>query len=310
MVEDYAVYLSDEARSGLAALHQFRLLHSDTEEVLHLFFEGDEDSLFYMPEVRRRAAGRCLHTYVCGGKTKVIDARNAIHSEGYDLSFCMFFVDRDLDDYFGEQVVADDATYITDCYSIENVVVSQSSVEILLDDIVCVSRADPEWQAILEDYARAEARFSSSIRPFMAWCIAARDEGSQPVLRNVELQKVFGMSAGGGVEKRRRGFETFARQAAAGGPGASRPRTLFWHRRLQMVNRQTWIRGKWELWWFQMALITLLGESSVRRMAAGGKRWKIPAALREKRIMDVLGGRLPPPTSLREFLDRRMTQLH
>jgi hypothetical protein len=60
-----------------------------------------------------------LYLYDCGGKKSVADVRESIKVDGYDLSKCLFFVDRDFDDILCSQVSIDEHTYITDGYSIE-----------------------------------------------------------------------------------------------------------------------------------------------------------------------------------------------
>lgn len=306
MVNDYAAYLAQEAKSDLAAMHQFRILYSESERAFHLFFEGEEDSMFYMPEIRRRSGDRKLHIYVCGGKSKVLSAKSSISLEGYDVESCMFFVDRDLDDYLGTQADADEVLYITCNYSMENSFSSREALEIILDDFVRVSRADPEWQRIVDYYTEAEAEKPMAFRSFMAWSLAAKEAGSRPVLQNVDMSKIFRLTPDGKAEKRNGAFACFIKRTVGSGAGATRQATLSWARRLTDDEQKKWIRGKWELWWFQSALVALLTASSSRRTEAGGRAWKLPAALREKRIVDILGGRIQPPQSLLDYLDSRM----
>jgi hypothetical protein len=112
-MEDYAQYLAEEAKSDVAALHQFRILYEPDRDDFHFFFEGEEDSLFYMPEARRHLRDRGAFIYDCGGKRNVIEVRDTIEAEGYDIRYCLFFIDRDYDDYLGTQIGVDQYTYIT-----------------------------------------------------------------------------------------------------------------------------------------------------------------------------------------------------
>ncbi len=85
-MEDYAHYLAEEAKSDVAALHQFRILYEPDRNDFHFFFEGEEDSLFYMPEARRLLGNRGANVYDCGGKWNVVQVRDTIKAEGYDIS--------------------------------------------------------------------------------------------------------------------------------------------------------------------------------------------------------------------------------
>ena len=305
MIDDYATYLSAEAASGLAALHQFKLLYSDTENEIHAFFEGEEDSLFYMPEIRRRAVDRKAHVYICGGKKNVVKAREIIKDQCYDIDKCLFFIDRDFDDYCGDQPYIDYSTYITDNYSIESDVVSQFNCELLLEDVLRISRADPEFAKIVAEYNSMEQQFASVIRPFMAWGIAAKAAGSQPNFNNVSIKSVISMS-NQAVSKRPKAFVKFCRSAVGSGAGATRSAVLGWARRLPLADRKLWIRGKFYIWFFQMAILGAVGASNSRRTAAGGKPWKVPGALRDARLFELLGGRIPLPPSLTEYLQARI----
>ena len=59
-MEDYAAYLAEEARSDVAALHQFRILYDEGRIAYHFFVEGEEDGLFYMPAARRHTNAKEL----------------------------------------------------------------------------------------------------------------------------------------------------------------------------------------------------------------------------------------------------------
>jgi Protein of unknown function (DUF4435) len=309
MVEDYAAYLLAEANSGSAALHQFRILYREATKEVHLFFEGEEDSLFYMPIVRRTVSQTTPYVYVCGGKKNVARARTRIALEGYVMESCLFFVDRDFDDYLDSQISLDDRTYITDNYSIENDIASPSAVAVILSDVVRISPADPEYRQILDTFAVAEYGFAVAMRPFMAWCLAARQCGYEPNLKNVDLKKLIELGSAAIPAKRSGAFATFRRLTSGPEPrrGPDMRSVLCWRRRLGISDRKKWLRGKFELSFFQSALLKLLGEANARRVNAGGKPYKIPASLRDARLFELLGGRVAPPSSLVTFLAECLT---
>lgn len=305
-MEDYAVYLASEAESDIAALHQFMILYDNRQEAYHFFFEGEEDRLYYMPEARRRLGQRVFHAYDCGGKKNVIEVRNMIALEGYDSKFCLFFVDRDYDDLLGTQVVLDRNTYITDYYSIENDVSTTHAIRIILDDVIQISRADPEFDRIIEEAATAFEIFYLEIRPLMAWILAAKETGCAPNLGNTCGLKNIVQLSGMDPTLPSVGFAEFKRKVVTNGQLPKFLDVLRWRRRLSIESAKFWVRGKYDVWFFQNILLIALQETSNRRMASGGRAIRVPASLREGRIFELLGGRVAIPISLQSFLDRKL----
>ncbi|MBH9537571.1 DUF4435 domain-containing protein [Novosphingopyxis sp. YJ-S2-01] len=305
-MDDYAVYLAEEAKSDIVALHQFRILFDPSQESYHFFFEGEEDSLFYMPEARRHTGTKPLHIYDCGGKRNVIEVRDTIVADGYDIAGCLFFVDRDYDDFLGSQVVIDDATYITDGYSIENDISSWEAAKILLTDVVRISVADPEFARIEIAFKSAFSGFYTELRPLTGWILASKDARLSPNLNNtVGLRGIVEMS-GTVPSVTKEGFARFKRAVVVNGRLPPLASILKWTRALNTDEPKLWVRGKYEIWFFQAILLAVLGEANVRRKQSGGRAIRIPSSLRDGRIFELLGGRAPPTPSLQQFYRSRL----
>lgn len=306
MIEDYARYLAAEAKSDIAALHQFRILYDPAQRDLHFFFEGEEDSLFYMPEARRRLDQRNVNIYDCGGKKNVIEVRDTLKLEGYDIQHCLFFVDRDLDDFLNTQVELDEYTYITDFYSIENYVSTPQVARVLLQDVIRISAADPEFNRIVNSISASFGEFYSRVRPLMSWILAAKEQNCKPNLNNtnglkgivrvVEARPVFNQA----------GFAEFKKKVVVDGRIPTVSAILRWRRALDLGSPKLWVRGKYDIWFFQVILIAALEETSRRRKEAGGRAVRVPSSVREGRIFETLGGRIAPPASLQAFLQDRL----
>ncbi|TCP72659.1 DUF4435 domain-containing protein [Sphingomonas sp. PP-CE-1G-424] len=305
-MEDYAAYLLEEASSDIVALHQFRILYDPSNGALHFFFEGEEDSLFYMPEARRYTLGRTPHIYDCGGKRNVIEVRESVKSEGYDTTGCLFFVDRDYDDYLGTQVDIDENTYITDYYAIENHVATPESGSILVEDVIRISRADPEFARITKSISLNFKKFYQQIRPLVAWILAAKQSDCSPNLQNTNGLKGIVTMSGDGPSLTRSGFAEFKRKVVSNGREPSLASVINWRRVLDLPSAKCWVRGKYDIWFLQVTLLTALQETSDRRKQAGGRAVRIPSSLREGRIFEVLGGRATIPKSLHEFYQKRL----
>jgi hypothetical protein len=305
-VEDYAAYLAEEARSDIAAMHQFRILYEPSQASYHFFFEGEEDSLFFMPEARRHIQNKTAHIYNCGGKNNVIQVRDEIKSDGYNILSCLFFVDRDYDDLLGTQVNLDENTYITDNYSIENDISSIEAARIFMADVLRISQADPEFARIEASLAIAYNAFHIEVRALTGWILAAKEENCSPNLQNTKGLKDVVTLFGTQPNLTKQGFAEFKKKVVVNGKLPSIPAILRWRRRLDLGTANLWIRGKYYIWFFRSALLAALEEANLRRKLAGGRSIPIPTSLREGKIFEVLGGRVPAPASLQTFYQNRL----
>jgi hypothetical protein len=305
-MEDYAVYLAEEARSDIATLHQFKILYNPKGEEYHFFFEGEEDSLFFMPESRQYINSNQTNIYDCGGKKNVVEVRDSIKSDGYDIDKCLFFIDRDFDDFLGTQATVDTHTYITDGYSIENDISTLEGVKIILMDILRISRADPCFQKIENDLENGFQLFYNEIRPLIAWILAAKNLGCAPNLRNTAGLKNIVTISSAKPKITKTGFSEFKKKVVVNGRLPSMQETLKWRRQLEIKSAKLWVRGKYEIWFFQTALLSSINEANLQRKAVGGRAIRIPSSLRDGNIFEILGGRLSSPLSLKTFLQSKL----
>lgn len=305
-MEDYAAYLAEEARSDIAALHQFKILYDPIQSPYHFFFEGEEDSLFFMPEARRHILNNVAHIYDCGGKRNVIRIRDDIKTDGYNINSCLFFVDRDYDDFLGTQIALDDHTYITDHYSVENDISSIQAARVLMADVLRISQADPEFSRIEAAFTESYRAFHLEVRSLIGWILAAKEEKCSPNLRNTNGLKNIVTLNGTKPTLSKKGFLEFKKKVVVNGKLPSIHATLKWSRRLDLGAAGIWVRGKYDIWFFHSLMLAVLAEANLRRKAAGGKAITIPASLRDGRIFEVLGGRVPVPTSLQAFYAKKL----
>lgn len=239
-------------------------------------------------------------------KKNVVDVREAIKADGYDLSKCLFFVDRDFDDILDSQVVIDEHTYITDGYSIENDISTVDCACLIMGDIIGLSKADPEFGRIETALLNGFRTFYQQVRPLVAWIVAAKSAGYGPNLRNTSglkgvitfPQGIPSISAGG--------FLDFKKKVAVGGLTPPLSSIIKYRRVLKIEDAKLWVRGKYDIWFFHTFLTAQLSETSARRKASGGKALRIPSSLREGRVFEIMGGRTSPPESLLNFLERKI----
>lgn len=305
---DYAEYLLAEAESDVAALHQFKLLWDASNHTFHFFFEGEDDILFYMPEVRRHLLeNRSANTYLCGGKKNVASVRDAIKLDGYDITYCFFFVDRDYDDYTSNQISVDEHTYMTDGYSIENCLVTIDNAKIIFEDIIRFSKSDAAYTSAITNLNILLENFTKIVRPLSAWMIAAKAEKIKPNFNNTKgLKCLIEIKNDGSLRIKDSGFSAFKRQTIENKSPPPFKSVIKWRKAILKDDPKKWIRGKYELWFFQEAIISIIDNISLSRKNIGKKPIKIPSALRDGRIFELLGGRIHPSDSLLQYLRKKL----
>ncbi|MGX0966051.1 hypothetical protein AB7M63_006500 [Bradyrhizobium japonicum] len=298
-IEDYAQFLSEAAASEVAIVHEFRIQYAQDDNSIHVFFEGGEDRLFYLPHVRGRC-GSSLHSYVCNGKPKLAQIRNEVTRLQFDARRYLFFVDRDYDDFLNCQITQDANTYITDNYSIENDLASFVALEILLADFAGISKSDSTFHRLMEAYASGRKDFADRMLPFAAWILAMRQQGQRPNLNNVNLGAIFEIASSDcRVRKKPGAFEVFRKSAGLAGTKVARNTMRQWITTLRPLEDKKWIRGKYDLWFFRNFLLCVITLMHKQRAV----KWKVPKPLIEDRLFESLGGRIPVPVSLSQFLD-------
>lgn len=302
--DDFVELLSEEAHSTNAAYHTFVTTYQGLGEV-HVFYEGEEDTLYYTPYIRRRINGRQLNAYVCGGKWKVVEVRGMIGSD-YPGVEIMYFIDRDYDDCLGRQAELDDLTYLTDHYSVENELTTEEAFDIVVSDFCGLGSGDAEYVALRDAYRRALTDGPSEVLLLMAWALAIRSRGDKANLNNVDLKHVLSVDASGRVSWKPNGFERFKRSCAAHVAPPSVADVRRWVKELRSLPAGKACRGKFALWLFESVIATTVPSAVKEAKARGKKSAKLPNAVREKQYFEILGGRLTEPATLKVFLDERL----
>lgn len=287
--------------SAISAYHVFLLKYSETNNDIHAFFEGYEDSSFYTHVIRRIAGtDRKIHPYQCGSKKNVYDAFQSVSAKAHKNSVILFFVDKDLADILGEVYIDAPNIYTTDYYSIENYLVSEEMLEIVWQDIFRFKESTINFEVIKEQYNKEYAKFCALMVSIMAWIVYMRKSNQKLNLNNASLSRLY--------EINNNMFLEISEEAKDRGEiplleimcNTTTPNE-FWKTheetksKLQMLKPKVYIRGKFELWFF-IGFIKRLAEL-LRSMDVKSK-----TQLSEGNAVEFLGPRTIPPQSLIDFL--------
>lgn len=142
----------------------------NSKGLIVIFFEG-EDEKYYSVRINTTRPDIKWASIICEGKNNVIKARDNIreHSE-YKNAVCLFFVDADFDD--NTTLLSYDDTYVSSCYSIENLYVSDNSFKRILSAEFKISEYGDEKESFEKAtfaYQHCKASYLENISHFNYW---------------------------------------------------------------------------------------------------------------------------------------------
>lgn len=175
------------SRRYARAWKEFIEMYKKAPSKLYCFFEGPDDLKYYSMRVDsivfdHRDSLRC--SIWCDGKENVIELYNLIkNEERYNKSWVAFFIDRDFDEYQFNSF--DETVYVTPCYSIENLYVSEKCFSNIVKDELCISESDEDYQHTLLLYRKLLDEFNDAAEVLNAWVCACRK-----MEKNADLPKL------------------------------------------------------------------------------------------------------------------------
>lgn len=190
--------LMDSAvESPQTALHMFLTKMNNTINTLHIYYEGKCDNKLYYGMIKRLVEDSVnIRTVVCGNKKKVFSFRNELIERGNEKNRIIFFVDKDIDDFFDDHNYSlTDEVHQSLYYSIENYV---SCEQILISicrecfDMTNLENSNNEFYLkLLESYKEAEKIFYQTVKDIMIFAFIARKNIVKPVLNNIKFSDIF-----------------------------------------------------------------------------------------------------------------------
>ena len=159
-----------ENRKNITALYtelvviENELLKKGKENVF--FLEGNDDIKYYYP--RFESANLEYYPFSSGGKENVIDARKYINNMYKGKLKIKFFIDKDFDDLKTEGNL-----FVTPCYSIENLYISDKCFKKIIICEFCISEFSDEekedFKKICNLYKNRKKEFLDCLDELMFW---------------------------------------------------------------------------------------------------------------------------------------------
>lgn len=309
---DYADKLRQARTKPHAVFHKFvLLLGSVGDDKLFLFFEGNDDGVFYMPYIRESIHGRTLVPMVCEGRTEVLKVCSLVDADGRGAACTLFFIDKDHCNYLAYKGPPHIRVFETSYYAIENYLVCEEAITAFWTEMLHLEWSDERRMPALESFRLAYESFCRRMTLLMGLVLVGR--GVVPEfparklnLNNANLENIFEIDFDAGTCELRRDagirfcVATNILQKGEGNIGNFLRIAI--RNNLRDEEPKNYIRGKYELWFFVKFLQYL-----TRKLAAKGgpedeKRATPNVAITPGNAVSLLSARIRCPAELRAFL--------
>lgn len=157
--------LSDSRSSTSVKFLEFTRIAA--KDIVAVFFEG-EDEKYYSGRINLIRSDIRWQGVKCGGKENVKNLRDKIKKHGtYKKYPCMFFVDSDFDN--NHDIASLQDLYITPCYSIENLYISDNVFKRVMNAEFGLSDSaedSEEYVNAIQKYSECKAQYLKAIADF------------------------------------------------------------------------------------------------------------------------------------------------
>jgi hypothetical protein len=295
--------LEDSLSEVTVLKHDFLLCYSRTEKIVHAFFEGKTDESFYGTFLRAELPnGWKLKSYICKNKDGVyyyFEEFKHMHLIAQPL---LFFVDKDIEDVIPFLRIADEKIHVTDYYSVENYIVTSDLVERIWAEIFGQGSGNKVADEISRTFDKVLRDVHLIFLDMMAWILYHLRNGSRPNLDCINTKDLF-ILEDSLVCTRTLGLEALYKYLDTKTKVST---NISEYLNIQTIRVEldtyepkTVIRGHNEMEFF------IVFYKKLKHIAAKASENKIKPQpdITLSNVIDVLGPRVPMPSSLRVFFD-------
>jgi hypothetical protein len=292
------------ARSSRASVvHKFLTNYDPSSSRVFAFVEGDADEVFYRAQIQKYVSDqRQIFLYNCEGKSGVCNAFEDIIKRYPKCERVLFFLDKDVDDIVGAPWPSDPRIFNTECYSIENYIVSRDSLSRYFKDFVRVRRVEVDLDSVLMHFNDGLETFHRLMLPVMAWIVIAKRAGSRVHLQDIDPGALFRVTDEGTFRRPNRRAISYLSRVTQTIVGVS----VWKHLRvtcgeLKRLPAKAYVRGKFEAWWFtEFGRRIMEGLTRVVQEKDGAIR--VHAQLNASTFIQLLAAGIETPARLHSFL--------
>jgi len=295
--------LRNARSSRVSTVHKFLTNYDPNSNRVFAFVEGDADEVFYRAQIQKYVPDqRQIFVYNCEGKKGVCNAYEDITIRYPTCQRVLFFLDKDVDDIVGASWPSDPRIFTTEFYSIENYIVNKDALRRYFKDFVKIRRVEIDVETILVNFDDGLRTFQRLMLPVMAWIVVAKRSGARIHLQDVNPGEMFYVTAERTLRKPRRGAIGYlCRVCQASVEITAWPMLRRTAMELSRMPAKTYMRGKFEAWWFvEFGQRVLEAVKSV--VEEGGGSIRVSAQLHPNTFIQLLAAGVPTPGPLEKFL--------
>ena len=288
--------------------HNFLLRYKAAAKIVYGFVEGKDDPSLYKSAIDSRIPSDWqVDLLRAGNKDRVIRTYNSFDWSRFPAKRIAFFVDRDLDEFVGTPVPNAQNIYITDSYSIENIVVDEDVYMRMISEIGNITECELSEEATLRENFRTDFNFFvNSMISVMGQILVWRSLSARVNLTNIDLRPIYSFKDGRIYHQE--GFDDDAARIQHCATCLSIPASpkLEVDKACERLRRHAvhWhglIRGKYVMWFFAQYFNSV--HQNINLFCKGHqKQPKMRFAVGAGNMMLIAGPRTRAPQSLAEFI--------
>ena len=297
-----------------AVVHRFILKYRDGCNDIYLFFEGKDDPSFYLPEIRKRASTfGTAHTFQCEGKGTLLAVHGKVVNHIDNKHRCLFFIDKDLDNYLGIRNPRHMNIFVTEPYSIENYICGVESLHILWTELLHLPESDPRLQIMLTNFNFSYSTYAQSVRPIMAWVLNHREnypnDRNKLNLNNLTIAQLLDMDPITFKVRRKTGtYQCIVNATNMQENPVPINKIKEKTKLFDLSTPKNWGRGKFEAGWFAAFIEKTISRFQQTR-SANELKLSLRLQVNAQNIVDVFAGRITCPQPLAAFLDFNFSKI-
>jgi len=303
---------ANEDRSS--SYHEFLQKYRADVREIYGFVEGVTDPSYYKAYIANKLPdGWKVEFFPAGNRDKVLRIYSEFNWDRFDKHQILFFIDRDLSDFFSAESFENTNIYVTDFYSIESNAVNADAINVIIQDFTLDRNMDAETkQSIIEQFARSFTSYQLLMTEVMSWILywkkelKKRPDGKGPCLNDLSLDDMFIVEKETCVFKQHPGGTCNVKRYMHYMCGISLVGSdleKFNIAKTEYVSKNNsfkYIRGKY-LVWFACKFIKSIRVKSKRNK---DRPLRFTVNFEENNYLAVIGNKLVMPNSLRAFIEK------
>ncbi|MFL1418975.1 DUF4435 domain-containing protein [Pseudomonas fildesensis] len=301
---DFLATLKAAIQEPIVLKHNFLVCYDSKANNLHVFFEGKTDESFYGTYLRNvKPESHTLKSYICGNKDSVYYYHKQLGHLYRKEQPLLFFVDKDIEDIIPFYRDVHDNIHVTEFYSVENYLVNRDSIEQIWAEIFRQCSGTAVADKISETFSRSLDDFHNDFLRVMGWVLYHRRIDTRPNLDCIVTKKIFS------IDGELKYHSTFSDRAELychldDRTGVSTPVDMFseievLENSLRSYEPKYVVRGHNEMDFF----LEFFKALKISVSEASDKAIQPALDLTGSNVIDIMGPRTPPSSSLVSFLN-------